>query len=129
MNFLQSLKTAIEITREVNAAEKAGASAVQLKRLYSVPVVRASYWGSTMEACLLHGGKWKPVADVFRSFDEKIQHALTFSPDSPKGFVERAKFWQSALKPALPSELYHEAMLKITHWYAHCVRNRLGMSA
>ncbi|MCI9466934.1 MAG: hypothetical protein HFE99_07435 [Ruminiclostridium sp.] len=129
MNFLRSLRTAIAITHEVNAMEKAGASAVQLKRLYSVPVVRPSYWGFTMEACLLYVGKWKPVVDVFRSFDEKIQHALTFHPGSPKGFVERAKFWQSALKPALPSELYHEAMLKITHWYAHCVRNRLGMSA
>ena len=122
MKFLQSLKTAIKITREINAAAEAGASAVQLKRLYSVPRLKISYWGFTMESCLLSGGKWQPVVDVFRAFDEETQHALTFSPNDPKGFVERAKFWQSALRPALPPELYHEAMLKIINKYAHCLR-------
>lgn len=63
----------------VRKARKAGASGVQLKAVYRVPVLKFSYWGSTPEGCLFHGAKWQPIRDVFDTFSESTQHALTFS--------------------------------------------------
>lgn len=124
MNILQDIKTAVNVFGEVRKARKNGASAVKVKPVYTVPVLHLSYWGSTMEGCLFYGQKWKPLRDVFDSFDEETQHVLTFAPKEQREWVDRAKFWEEALRPALEPMLYHEAMIIIDHWYIHCMRMR-----
>lgn len=123
MNILQDIKTAVKLTGEVRRARKAGASGVQLQRVYSVPVFRLPYWGATMEGCLFYSRKWQPVQDVFDSFDAETQRALTFTPEAG-AWTDRARFWQRELRPALEPELYHEAMLILVQWYIRCVKMR-----
>lgn len=129
MQILQDIKTAVAVFSKVREAQKSGASAVQVKPVYTVPVVRFGYWGFTMEGCLFYGEKWKPVRDAFDTLDEKTQHSLTFTPQEPGEWVERVQLWRDLLRPALPPGLYHEAMLKVIHWYVHCVRQRMGEAA
>ncbi len=74
-----------------------------------MPVLKFSYWGSTSEGCLFHGAKWQPIRDVFDTFSESTQHALTFSKKDGEQ-ANRIRFWQRELRPALESELYHEAI-------------------
>lgn len=81
------------------------------------------YWGMTMEGCLFPGRKWKPVYDVFATFDKETQRRLTFTPEDGE-WVDRVNFWKRELRPKLTPEMYHEAMLKICGWYVRCVRRR-----
>jgi len=124
VNILQDVKTAIKLTGEVRKARKAGASGVQLRPVYSVPVLKFSYWGGTMEGCLFCGRKWQAIRDVFDIFDEDTQHALTFVPKNGGAWVDRARFWQRELRPALEPKLYHEAMMILLNWYIRCVKMR-----
>lgn len=75
-----------------------------------------------MEAGLFCGQKWQPVRDVFGNFPEETKRALAFTPKGCGEWVERARFWARELKPVLPTEMYHEAMLRIIGWYVRCLR-------
>ena len=77
-----------------------------------------------MEGCLFCGQKRQPIRDVFGSFPEEVQRSLVFTPKGRGEWIERARFWARELKPALQPEMYHEAMLRIIGWYAHCLRRR-----
>ena len=124
-NIFTDAITAVKLTGEVRKARKAGADAVKIQPIYTVPVLKPTYWTGTMEACLMCGGDTeKAVRDVFYSLPEEAQHSLTFSPEKPEEWVERARFWQQQLKPALPSKMYHDVMLLFTGWYIHCLRMR-----
>lgn len=124
MNILQDIRTAANLFGEVRKARKAGADGFQVRSFRSVPVYHMGYWGGTMEGCLFYGQKWKPIRDVFGSFPEDVQRSLTFTPKGHGEWVERARFWARELKPALQPEMYHEAMLRLIGWYAHCLRRR-----
>ena len=126
MNILQDIATAVKLTGEVRKARKArkaGADGLQVRRVWSVPVIRCSYWGSTMEGCLFYEKKWKPLRDVFDSFPQETQHALTFTPKDGE-WADRARFWQYQLRTAMEPKLYQEAMGILLRWYIHCVRMR-----
>ena len=88
--------------------------------VHTIPVIKTGYWGQTMEGCLFYSRQWQAVRDVFGSFDEDTQRALTFTPEDGE-WPDRVRFWQRQLKPALPSEMYHAAMLKIIRWYAQLI--------
>lgn len=125
MQILQDIKTAVKLTGEIRKARKEGAG-VEVRKVWRIPVLKSSYWPWTMEACLMRGGETeKAVVAVFDSLPEEVQHSLTFTPEEKPGkWVERARFWQQQLKPALPPEMYHAVMLTYIHWYAHCLRMR-----
>lgn len=124
MKILQDIATAVKLTGEVRKARKAGASRVEVKPVYTVPAVRFGYWGFTMEGCLFCGPKWRPLRDVFSSFPEKTQHALTFSPKDGE-WGDRVRFWKRELRDALEPKLYHEMIHTLIQWGIRCRRRTL----
>ena len=123
MNILQDIKTAIKLTGEVRKAREAGASGVQVKPVYTVPAVHFGYWGFTPEACLFYGEKWKPVRDVFKTFPEETQHALTFAPKDDE-WTSRVELWEEPLREALSPDMYMEAMAILCDWVFRCMKRR-----
>lgn len=101
-------------------------NAVEIRTVRKIPVIRCSYWAGTMEWHLLRGEteKEKAVKAVFATFTEPVQHGLTFVPKRSGGWVDRARFWQRELKPALPPEMYHKVMVLFIGWYIHCLRRK-----
>lgn len=127
MNILQDIKTAANVFGEVRKARKAGANAVQIKPVYTVPMLKTGLWPWTMEACLMRGGEVeRAVVAVFKTFPHEVQRSLTFTPKEPGGWADRARFWKQQLKPVLPSKDYHSVMVRFIGWYAHCLRRAAG---
>lgn len=125
MNILQDIKTAVKVTNEVRKARKAGANAVQIKPVYTVPMLKTGLWPWTMEACLMRGGEVESaVVAVFETFPHEVQRSLTFTPTEPGGWADRARFWQRQLKTSLPVKAYHDVMILFLGWYSHCLRMR-----
>lgn len=125
MQILQDIKTAVKVTGEIRKARKAGASAIQVKPVYTLPVLRFGYWTQTMEAAIMRGGDTeRAVVKAFEAFPEQVQHDLTFSPKTPGAWAERARFWQQQLRPVLPPKMYYEVMLLFIGRYIHCLRRR-----
>ncbi len=133
MKILQDIKTAASIFGEVRKARKNGASAVQIKPVYAMPRVtfKPAYM-NTIEGCQT----WKlgrdvdrAVREVFESFPCEVQRRLEFAPEKSGEWVERARFWQQHLKPALPPKMYHAVMRLFISWYAHCLRERKVVAA
>lgn len=123
-NIFSDIATAIKLTGEVREARKEGTK-VEIQQVFRVPVLKPSYWGFTMEACLLDDRKTRrAVLAVFSTFSKPVQHALTFTPENPGEWIARAKFWQQKLKPSLPPKMYHAVMARFTGWYARCLRMR-----
>ena len=126
MTILQDIKTAVKMTGQIRKARKAGADAVQIKPVYTIPCISfgpALY--NTMEGCLMH--RLGPEADcavkeVFKNLPYEIQRHLEFTPEKPGEWVERAHFWAEELKPVLPTGMYHKVMALFTGWYVHCLR-------
>lgn len=99
----------------------------RLRPVRAVPVYTLSMWGATMEGCLFANQPReieRAVRAVFYSFGEETQHRLTFTPKEKGEWVQRARFWREKLR-CLPKRQYHQAMLCITEWYIHCVKNGL----
>ena len=128
MNIFQDIKTAVELTGEIRKARKDGASGVQIRPVYTVPVVELKpCYMNTMEA----GQTWKlgrdtdrAVMELFQRLPYETQRRLEFTPKKPGEWVERAKFWQRELEPALPTKMKHEVMMLFIGWYARCLRRR-----
>ncbi|MCI8524346.1 MAG: hypothetical protein HFF17_00125 [Oscillospiraceae bacterium] len=93
-NLFTDIRTAVRLTGEVRKARKQG---VEVKVVWRLPVVKTGYWGWTMEGCLLYGPKWKPVLSAFESLPEADQHALTFTPEKPGEWIERARLFRDLL--------------------------------
>lgn len=124
VSILNDIKTAVKLTGEIRKARKEGVS-IEARKVWKVPILKSTLWTGTMEACLLCGKDTeRAVRDVFYSLPEEIQHQLTFTPKGPGEWVERARFWQVQLKPALLPKMYHDTMIKFISWYAHCLRIR-----
>lgn len=126
-NIFSDITTAVKLTAEVRRARKEGA-AVEVRKTWTIPVIKTGYWGWTMESCLFYREGWKSIAAVFNTFPEEVQHALTFAPKRGE-WMNRVRFWQEQLRPALPPKQYHDAMIILTHWGCHCIRRRLGVEA
>lgn len=121
-DVFRDLRAAGQVYRKMRQARAEGAP-VRFEERRRFPVVRLSYWYATMEGCLLSGETGAAVRDVFHSFSEEQQRALTFTPRNG-AWCERVVFWKERLKPALPPEQYYDAMRKIIAWYIHCVKRR-----
>ena len=66
----------------------------------------------------------KSVMKLFKSLPYETQMWLSFTPEGPWEWAERARFWQRELKPVLPPKMYHSVMARFVSWYAHCKRRR-----
>lgn len=133
MQILQDIKTAVKLTGEIRKARKAGASAVQIKPVYTVPCItlKPAYL-NTVEGCQTHKlgrDTDRAVMEVFKSLPYEVQRRLEHTPDEPGGWVERARFWQKQLRPVLPPEMYHEVMVLFIGHYARCLRRRKEATA
>ena len=89
-----------------------------------MPVYHTSLWLETIEGWNVFapmGNKElrQAVKEVYNGFDSDVQLALMHTPDRPGGWVDRARFWKSALRAALDLKLYHMAMEYILDWYVH----------
>jgi hypothetical protein len=120
-NIVREIKSTVDLFCAIHRAAKN--DSLQVKKIRDIPIVNLGYWGATPEGCLFYQKKWSPVRDVFDSFDEETQHALTFAPKDGE-WVERIRFWQKELRPVLDSKLYHEAMLKLIRWSIRCQKMR-----
>lgn len=124
MNLLQDIGSAVGVFTELRRARAAGKN-IRFQRVYQVPALRLNYWSWTMEDSLFYEKKWLPVRDVFDSFSEDTQRALTFTPKDGE-WGDRVRFWQRELRPALDPELYHEAILTLVRWGIQCRRKALA---
>lgn len=106
--------------------ERAKGHDVRIKKMISIPVVQFGCWGFTMESCLWYKNEYQPIWDVFNRFDEKTQHALTFSPCDGE-WAARIRFWQQRLRPVLEPRLYYRAMLELIQWSIRCVKRKNGV--
>lgn len=68
------------------------------------------------------------VKAVFSGFGEETRKKLTYAPKDGE-WVERIRFWQEALRPALPPHVYHKVMSIFLDWAVRCSRARLGGAA
>lgn len=114
MNILKDIAAAGQVFGEIRKARKSGASSVSVKTQpkWTVPFVELPLWGFTWEACIFYGKVGASVRDLFDTFDEQTQRRFTFAPKDGE-FVDRVLFWKEQLRPVLPLELYHEAMLAL----------------
>lgn len=127
MYFFHDIATAVKLTGEVRKARKAGASGVEVKPVYTIPLLSGRGGVSflySMEGCQLFNadvpGLFKAVHAVYKGFDYDTQHMLAFAPE-PGEWRARAEFWKRKLKDALPENLYHKAMMVLLnrfHYYA-----------
>lgn len=122
------IKTAVKVTGAIRKARKTGADAVQIRPVYTVPVVTlAPSYYNTIEGGKTHNlgpGIDRAVIEVFKSLPYETQRRL--ERDEMGGWAERARFWQQQLKPVLPSDQYHKVMILFIRWYAQCLRRGLG---
>ena len=121
-SILADITTAVKLTFDMRKERKEGHS-VRVEKVYRVPVVNFGYWGFTPESCLFYGEKWQPVRDVFHTFSEEIQHALTFVPKDDE-WSSRVELWEEPLRKALPPDMYLEAMSILCDWVLRCMKRR-----
>lgn len=121
-NILADITTAVKLTAQVRQDRNEG-NDVRLEAVRRLPVVNFGYWGFTPEGCLFYGEKWKPVRDVFHSFPEETQYALTFAPKTGE-WTSRVELWEKPLREALPPDLYAEAMAILCEWVLNCMKHR-----
>lgn len=116
MSILTDIATAVKLTKEIKEARRLGCRVhtTWTKEVFPDSTNKASYWPWTLEGCHFAGSELNSsICAVFETFDEETRHALTFTPDKPEetaGWIERARFWQQALKPTLPHDQYYAAM-------------------
>ena len=128
VNIVQDIKTAANVFGAVRKARKAGADGVQIRPVQALPIITlAPAYYNTMEGCMtykLGRDTDNAVRKVFKSLPYETQRRLEFTPEKPGEWVERAKFWQRELEPALPTKMKHEVMMLFIGWYARCLRRR-----
>lgn len=127
MNIFSDIAAAVKLTREVREAQRLGykVHTSWTKEVFPVRSGGARDWPWTMEGCCFSGTEFSaPIREVFRLFDEQTRRALLKSPSAWDfdGYIERARFWQQALKPALPRDQYYAAMSSLWKDYLRAMR-------
>lgn len=122
MNILKDIMAAVKLTGEVRRARETGA-AVEIRTIPLITYVPA--FQNTLEGCLLGRDADLAVRQVFSSLPYEDQRRLEFSPVNA-GWVDRARFWQEYLRPALPPRMYHWVMMQFIRRYAYCQRLATG---
>lgn len=122
MSFGKDIKTAVVPVCKIRSAQGNGVMA-KTRTVWRVHELKSTYWPHTMEFCLVCNREMgKAIRAVFLTFPEPVQHFLTFTPNGPGEWAERARFWQRNLMPVLPPKMYHDAMATFVSWYAHCLK-------
>lgn len=125
-SLLHDLAAAVKLTMRLRRAERKKYTA-NISAQQAVPVIKTSHWAWTPEASLQYpkhpAETREAVRAAFCALDEEAQRRMTFAPGRhPGALVERAKFWESVLKPSLTPAQYHAAMLTILDWLVWCRR-------
>lgn len=129
-NIFTDIAATVEAGRKIREARKAGADAVRIEPIRIMPIATLPLgFLDVMEGCSawnLGRETYQAAKEVFDSLPEKTKRDLAPTPERPGEWVERARFWQNLLKPALPPKMYHAVMVKFISWYTHCLRRRKG---
>lgn len=125
--FMSDLHIAAKVFARAREARKQDAI-LQVQETKNLPIFEFDSWGATVEGSLFAGDSKmsQAVSAVFYDLPPSQRHSLCSAPDTPRGWLERARFWQETLEPALPSKMYHEVMIRLCSWYRHCIDLRKG---
>ncbi|MEY8262151.1 hypothetical protein AALA80_17695 [Oscillospiraceae bacterium 50-60] len=130
-NIFTDIATAVKVTGKIREARKAGADAVRVKPIRIMPVAALPLgFLDVMEGCSawnLGRETYQAVKEVFESLPDETKRDLANTPERPGEWVERSRFWQQQLRPALPPKMYHTVMLKFISWYIHCLKRRMEL--
>lgn len=123
INLLSDIKEAVKLTREIRQTRKNGGEKVTVQAVKQLPHCGAVGLGflDTMEGGALWNKNktvYRAVAKIYDAFPVDAKAQLSFHPKSG-GYCNRVRFWQTALKLALPSNQYYIAMSTIYGWYRH----------
>lgn len=129
-NFVADLHTAAKVFSQAREARKQDAI-LKVQETVSLPVLEMTEWASLLEGTLFHDKETDAaVCEVFyRLHPEMRRYLIRFTPDTSHAWLKRAQFWRRTLEPALPTKMYHEAMIRLCSWYRHCIDLRKGKSA
>lgn len=130
MNILQDFKLAAIVFYRVRKARKTGTDEIRARAVYNVPRTPSRHaYHDTIEGCLT----WKlgrdteqAVKKIFNGLPYETQGWLVFAPKNPGEWVERARFWQQALKANLPPKMCSSVMVLFIEWYIYCLRMEKG---
>lgn len=126
-NFISDLRTAAKVFNQAQKARKLGA-VLQVQEAINLPVYKLNGWGATLESTLLGEQAYQAARKVFYELAPKVRHDLLFTPENSGGWLARAQFWREQLRPTLPPDLFHEAMIRLCSWYRHCINMKKGGS-
>lgn len=126
-NFIDDLRTAARAFNLAQKARKQGA-VLQVQEAVNLPVLKLTGWASLLEGTLFRDKETDAaVRAAFYRLNPEIQRNLIrFTPKTSRGWLERAQFWREILEPALPTKMYHEAMIRLCSWYRHCINMKKG---
>lgn len=126
-NVVADLRTAAKFFVRAREARKRGVD-LQVQEMVSLPVLKLTGWNSLLEGTLFRDKETDAaVRAAFYRLNPEIQRNLIrFTPKTSRGWLERAQFWREILEPALPTKMYHEAMIRLCSWYRHCINLREG---
>ena len=121
-NILTDIRKGFELMRTARKARKEEAE-IRVQVIRNLPQRKdtASGFLNTVEGCVLANmGRevYYSVKARYDAFPEKLKRRLAFAPKQGD-FIDRAIFWQAALKESLPKEKYFPAMNALFRWYRH----------
>ena len=127
-NIFTDIAAAVKVMGKIREARNAGADAVRIEPIRIMPIATLSLgFLDIMEGCSawnMGRETYQAVKEVFDSLPEKTKRDLAPTPEKPGEWVERARFWQNLLKPALPPKMYHTVIARFIGQYIHCLRLR-----
>lgn len=122
-NFISDLRTAAKVFNQAKRARKRGA-VLQVQETINLPVYKLGGWSATLEATLFPRETDQFVRNVFYGFAPNVQHDLLFTPESSGGWLARAQFWREQLRPTLPPDMFHAAMIRLCSHYRNIIIRR-----
>lgn len=135
MNLLHDIKATLKFITQMRKARKAGAAGIETRPVRTFHKARPTRWAFTMEGCLLasyvsivSSETRQAVISAFYTLPEKTQRALTFTPEAPGEWIQRAALWRELLRPVLPPKEFHHVMGIFARHYVRCIKQRNAAS-
>lgn len=120
--LIKDLSMAAQVFGKAREARKQGAE-LRVQKTVGLPLLKQTDWAALLEGTLFHDKEMDAAvrAVFYRLNAETRRYLILFMPDTPCGWLERARFWSEILRLALPPKMYHEAMIRLCSWYRHCI--------
>ena len=122
-NFISELRIAAKVFKQAQKARQLGA-VLQVQEAVNLPVYKLNGWGATLESTLLRGQAYQAACEVFYELAPKVRHDLLFTPENSGGWLARAQFWREQLRPTLPPDVFHAAMIRLCSHYRNIIIRR-----